>query len=87
VIGKIARIAGEYRSWDARNLELEMIAEMASNITEGVVFGLVVGKNSWRPSRWAKTSAPGITRPSATTKLANFVASASRTPEFARPCW
>jgi len=65
-----------------------MMTVIASNIMARFApAGAANGKYSCKPSLWARTSAPGMTSPSATTKLANLVARASRTPEFARPCW
>lgn len=65
-----------------------MMTAIASNIIASLPpEGAAEGKYSCKPSLWARISAPGITSPSATTKLANLVARASRTPEFARPCW
>lgn len=83
-LGNTVTIPGDERKCSARDFECSMITETARRIGASLALGGAGGGSAPRaPGSCTCSSAPGSTKPWATTKDATFTARASNTPESA----
>jgi hypothetical protein len=85
---KTATMAGEHSNRYERKRELAMMVDRAWSVrARSAPGGAGAGIRPANPSLRPAISAPGVTSPLATTKLASIVANASIIPESARAFW